>query len=65
MNVNFATSEKTTAKKYFESSKYNWLSKEKKQVILDNLSKDCRVQDPTMYDKPRITVFNQSGRHYK
>lgn len=59
MNVNFATKNITTAKKYLENAKYDWLSTEMKEIIINNLGDDCKVQDPEMYSHPRITVFEQ------
>lgn len=53
MNVSFSTTGRAEAERYLSMPCYDYLSKERKEYILNNLGV-IRVQDPMMYAKPVI-----------
>lgn len=60
MNISFSTICPKNAEEFLRSSKYSFLSEEKKKYILENLGQELRVQDPSFYETP---VIEASGIH--
>jgi len=62
MNISFSTNANHYATAYLARKEYDWLNTKQKNYILENLG-DMRVQDPTMYPKPRIEIHNNQQKH--
>lgn len=50
MNIEFATKDPVTARRYLDTEQMDYLTAETKEFILDGVKKGiCRVRDPLMY----------------
>lgn len=50
MNIEFATKDHVTARRYLDTEQMDYLTAETKEFILDGVKKGiCRVRDPLMY----------------
>lgn len=61
MNISFSTIANHNAKDYLSRDCFKWLNDKQKEYVLNNLG-DIRVQDPAMYEKPRLEMTDM--KHY-
>jgi len=62
MKIHFSTIQNNYAEDYLNKEAFNWLNRQQKIYILENLG-DIRIQDPDIYAKPRIEIYNNQEKH--
>jgi len=58
MNNIFNTWDRELASAWLSHPAYDKYNDEQKEFILDNLSRDVRVQNPNEYDEPRLEFMD-------